>query len=362
MNSIQLNTVTAVLLVIGAVGGWIAGLLHLPISWLLGSLVAGALVVILFPDQRYLRTYAFPDKFRTLFVALIGVMIGTQVTPDLLVLAGKLPWTIGGLVLFIVIAHFGNIFIFQKLGGYDRATAFYSGTTGGLMESLVMGESAGAVSKVLVAQQFLRIVVVITVLPFGLPLWLGAPVGSAAGLSLNAPDAPPVNLPHIIAIVAAGFGGLWLARKLRFPAAQLTGPLLISASVTATGLIDLHLPMWLVACAQVVIGVSLGLRFKGMQGQMLGKSLALSLVSVSWMLGLGAVFALILERLTGFEILHLLISFAPGGVAEMSVIALSLNANPALVSLHHIARIVLTIIELTIVARLMGLGTTQDKR
>ena len=39
----------------------------------------------------------------------------------------------------------------------------------------------------------------------------------------------------------------------------------------------------------------------------------------------------------------LLISFAPGGLIEMSLIALSLNANPALVSLHHMYRILLTV-------------------
>ena len=45
----------------------------------------------------------------------------------------------------------------------------------------------------------------------------------------------------------------------------------------------------------------------------------------------------------------LLICFSPGGVTEMSMIALSLAANPAYVTLHHIYRIFLTVI-------LMGFG------
>jgi uncharacterized membrane protein AbrB (regulator of aidB expression) len=67
------------------------------------------------------------------------------------------------------------------------------------------------------------------------------------------------------------------------------------------------------------------------------------------------VIASILTRITGIEWLHLLISFAPGGVAEMSVVALSLAANPALVSLHHVARILITVFEVGLAARLLGL-------
>lgn len=37
------------------------------------------------------------------------------------------------------------------------------------------------------------------------------------------------------------------------------------------------------------------------------------------------------------------ISFAAGGVAEMSLIALSLNLSPVIVALHHLIRIFLAI-------------------
>ena len=52
----------------------------------------------------------------------------------------------------------------------------------------------------------------------------------------------------------------------------------------------------------------------------------------------------------------LLISFAPGGVTEMALIALSLQANPALVTAHHIYRIILTVIEMSVIARWKARG------
>ncbi|KUF11772.1 AbrB family transcriptional regulator [Pseudoponticoccus marisrubri] len=344
---------TGLIITLGAAGGAVAEQLGTPMPWMLGALFVSALLVTVIRPAP-LDSYRFPMGFRTFFVGLIGVMIGTQVTAELVDLAAKLPLTIAALALFVVAAHAGNVAIFRRVGGYDRATAFYSGTPGGLMESIVLGEAAGADTRILTVQQFLRIILVIVLVPTGLSLWLGQPVGSAAGGVAATAPVDPGSLLLILATAALGLAG---AQRIRLPAAQLTGPLLLAGLATMTGLLDLHLPGWMIAAAQVVIGVSLGLRFQGVDGALLRRSLGLSCLSVAFMLVLGGTFALILLPLTGIPFLHLFISFAPGGVTEMSVIALSLAANPALVSLHHVIRILMTVVELSLAARLFGLDS-----
>lgn len=345
---------TTVLVALAACGGQLATWAHLPMPWMLGSLIVTALVVLLWAPAP-LQDYHFPNGLRSVFVALIGVMIGSQVTPDLLAQAPGLALTLGALALFIACAHTANYLIFRHLGGYDRATAFYSGTPGGLMESIMMGEAAGADIRILTAQQFLRIICVITILPLGLSLWLGVPVGSASGMALS-PDAAPVSPVNVVLICVAAVLGLVLARWVHLPAAQLTGPMLLAGLATMTGVLDLHLPFWLIAVAQLMIGLTLGLRFKGTNAALLRRCVWLSLTSVAVMLVIGAGFAGALFWITGIPFLNLLISFAPGGVAEMSIVALSLAANPAFVSLHHIARILMTVIEMPLIARLFGIN------
>ena len=61
------------------------------------------------------------------------------------------------------------------------------------------------------------------------------------------------------------------------------------------------------------------------------------------MLFLAALFATALSGWVPAEFTALFISFAAGGVAEMSLIALSLNFNPVVVALHHLVRILLTV-------------------
>jgi membrane AbrB-like protein len=114
--------------------------------------------------------------------------------------------------------------------------------------------------------------------------------------------------------------------------------------VTVAGWAVIDLPNSVINFAQVVIGTSLGVRFKGMSKSAIARGIWLSLMSVTFMLALGACATVILGHVTDMQTLVLLISFAPGGVTEMSLIALSLAANPALVTLHHLVRILLTVV------------------
>jgi uncharacterized protein len=55
-------------------------------------------------------------------------------------------------------------------------------------------------------------------------------------------------------------------------------------------------------------------------------------------------FAFAVSRLTGFDATTVMLAYSPGGLAEMSLIAIALNAEVALVAAHHIIRIVLVMV------------------
>ncbi|MCM2562434.1 AbrB family transcriptional regulator [Lutimaribacter sp. EGI FJ00015] len=336
------------LVLIGGVGGTIAHWLQTPLPFMLGSLVSTALIATLF-GRVIPEGYVFPQKFRLVFLAVIGVMIGAQVSPDLIEMLPAMLVSFSAIVLFVGLAHSGNYLIFRHIGGYDRPTAFYSATPGGLLESITMGEAAGADIATLTMQQFLRIILVITLVPIGLSFWMGAPVGSAGGMTLT--HANPSDFSHLHEVVLTALVGLLLGKPLRLPARHLTGPLFAAALVAASGLAVLDLPNWMISVCQVVIGASLGMRLGGLRGHAVLRGAGLGLLSVGLMLGVGLAFSLTLEHVTGQPLDVLMVSFAPGGVTEMALIALSLNANPALVTAHHIWRIIVTVIELALFGR-----------
>ncbi|MEM8775955.1 MAG: AbrB family transcriptional regulator, partial [Pseudomonadota bacterium] len=209
---------TLMLLALSSIAAFIAEAVSVPLPFLIGPLVCTGLLAITVTG-RLPSGYQFPPRLRLFFIAIIGLTIGAQVTPELFAHVDRLILSAVALTIFVILAHALGYCVFRYIGRYDVPTAFYSAAPGGLFEAIAMGEEARADPARLTMQQFLRIIVVVTLLPFGLSLWLGEPVGSAAGMSLATADVPLEAIPLAL---LAGLAGFALGHYLRFPAKQLT--------------------------------------------------------------------------------------------------------------------------------------------
>jgi hypothetical protein len=319
--------------------------------FLLGSLAASAAYAA-WRKADFGTGYAFPHRLRMGFVAVIGALIGARVDPQFFARAAEMWISLAAVTLFVVLGHWYNYQVFRRLAGFDRVTAFFCGTPGGLIESIELGEAAGGDVRLLTLQHYLRIILVIVLLPAGLSLLHGAPLGSAGGMRLSSDASGDLSGLPLLALVCAA--GLLAAKLFRLPAGSLLGALLVSALGSAFGLWQLHSPEWVVMVAQVVVGVSLGARFIGITARMIRRSIGFALVSILGMLAIGAALAAITAPLVGEEFQVLLISMAPGGAIEMGLVALSLSVNPAFVTFHHLYRIGIAVLDVTFVSRWMG--------
>src|SRR5262249_50624652 len=111
--------------------------------------------------------------------------------------------------------------------------------------------------------------------------------------------------------------------------------------------------VWLIAAAQVVVGAMVGSRFDGVSPRMVGQAIALATVATAVLLVLAALFGQAVETTLGIPFAAALLAFAPGGLAEMSLIALSLEIDAAYVSSHHIVRIFVIVLAAPLVFRLL---------
>ncbi len=329
----------AATLAIAAAGGAIAFAVGAPLPWMLGALVATGLSAAT-GLQPLGATLAFPQRLRIAFIPVIGVLIGAAATPELIAAApGWWPALIA-VPLFVLAAHGGNYLLLRR-AGLDKPTAFFAGMPGGLIESIELGEKAGAEVRALTALQFARIAITVSSVPLIFSLIEGRALGSAAGENFGA--LAPISPWDVAVMLFCGVAGLLGAQALKLPAGQITGPIVLSAAAHLSGLTEAAPPPWLAAVAQTVIGASLGVRFAGVDRPMLARCFALSALSVSYMLALAGLFALALAAIGVAGPAASVLALSPGGVIEMGLVALSLQASPIYVTLLHIVRILATV-------------------
>ena len=327
-----------VLLCAGAGGGALALWLGLPLPFLMGGLLCTIGLTFLANSRSIALPY--PKPLRTFFVALIGSLIGSTVSPELARAAPTVSISLLAVAAYVGMAQCLGYFIFRTVGKYERVTALYAAMPGGLIEAVELGRKGGGDVFVLTLSHFLRVLFVVIIVPVLFWLVSGDVVGSAAGQGF---ERGVTGWQDLALIPAIALVGITAGRMLHLPAAHLIGPMVISATLHGTGLVSTIAPFWLLYVAQLFVGVALGAQLSGAVGSNYLTIIKTSLVSTSVMLCLSAIFALVLVKVTPLDFPALFLSLAPGGVSEMGLIALSLGISPVMVAAHHVFRIFLTV-------------------
>jgi membrane AbrB-like protein len=88
-----------------------------------------------------------------------------------------------------------------------------------------------------------------------------------------------------------------------------------------------------------VLGTVIGCRFLGAPPREILRILGLSVGATVILLTITVIFAVLVSRVAPHGVVPLLLAYSPGGLAEMSLVALALQIEVAFVAAHHIFRI-----------------------
>ncbi|MEL7469726.1 MAG: AbrB family transcriptional regulator [Pseudomonadota bacterium] len=321
-------------LAVGAVGGLIAEHFHVPLAWMLGPLffcmgasVAGLPVLV-------------PMWLRGNFMLIIGLFLGESFEGMDAEVVLRWPISIAGAVLYMPLATALTYLYYRHLVREDRMTAICSSIPGGLTAVVLISGSLGADERNVALAQSLRIAFVVCMAPlvaFGLMGY------SAPGHDLfDGQDL--ISLPDLAILTTSSVGLIWLLRNSGIPILPMICPLIASAVLRLGGVIEGVLPHWLVEVGLLVLGASVGTRFHGIPIKRLLSFGALTFGGTAILMGVAALLAIIVSALTGQDLIALLLAYAPGGVAEMSLIAFAIDADSGFVAVHHIVRIVFVMV------------------
>jgi len=315
-------------LAIGTAGGLLFHWLRLPLAWMIGAMVF--VTVVASAGIPVGMSY----RLRSVMIAVLGVMLGSAFTPEIVGHMARWSGSVAALFGYVAIGTALCMAYYRRIAGYDPVTAYFAAAPGGLSEMILMGHAMGGDERAISLSHGARILLIVLIVPFGFR-WLGgyepgAPMGAAAST---------VPLADLAILAACGLLGFFLARLARLPSAALVGPMFLSAGVHLAGLTDSRPPAEAIALAQIVIGTGVGCRFAGIAPLRIVKALGLAVGATLILLAVSAAFAAGLGPAVGMPLPGVFLAFAPGGLAEMSLIALALGVDVAYVSTHHVVRI-----------------------
>ncbi len=326
---------------VGAVGGWFFDLANVPLAWMIGALAfctAGALAGL---------PMIASQKVRQPLIAIIGVMLGAQFTPEM---AARIPeWWASAIALLVYVgASIAVLFVYFRRLGHGPVTAYCSATPGGLNEMVLVAQEMRGDYLTVALVHASRVLVTVLIVPFGFVALGLYDQGSRAPLGAAFGDIP---LDEAAVLTAGAIAGFFGARALKIPAAALTGPMIASALLHLVGASTIAPPGPLVAAAQVVVGSTLGARFAGVPIRRVLRVVLHSLGSVAIMIALTVLLAAAAAAFVDASIPALVLALAPGGLAEMSLIALALGVEAAFVAAHHVVRIALVVLVMPTIFR-----------
>lgn len=328
------RTLATMALALVAALGWSA--LALPLPWMIGPLLATALVSIAgLPASS-------PVPLRNMSQWVIATSLGLYFTPAMTQLLLPLWWMVLLAIAWALALGWGLGWFLHRFGlpGVEgsararRATSYFSGTIGGASEMTLLAEREGARSDLVAGAHSLRMLVVTVCIPFGFT-WAGL-----HGMDATVPGMREVRWPELAVLLGASGLGCLVIRALGWVNPWFIGALGTSIALSAAGIQLSAIPPEFSSAAQLVIGISLGIRFRR---EFLGQAprwIAVTVLGTVLSIAVSVGFSWAMVQLTGLNLGTLILGTAPGGIAEMAITAKVLQLGVPLVTAFQVCRLI----------------------
>ena len=312
-------------LAVGAIGGVLAFMIGVPAPWLAGSLIAT--IIAIYSNQKL----DLPDWLRTLAFILLGIQTGTAVNSDTLYRAAQWPLSIVCMSITVVIIVWACMLYYERLRKWDAATAYFASLPGALSMVILLAGPSGADMRRVTISQCVRLFFLIAALPLVILF-----ISPSTDVATATPVASSV-FEIIVLVLASAVTGL-LFERLRVPAGLILGSALASAALGLGGVIHGGAPVSILIPANVILGVMIALRFKGISLRELATVFGDGFAGFAIAMVIAVAGAAFTAFVAGLPFALTLLAFAPGGLEAMTIMAFALNLDPAYVAAHQVAR------------------------
>lgn len=307
-------------------GAAIALWIDIPLPWLLGPLfVTAALRLASMPVAAY-------KPLRSVGQWVIGVSLGLYFSPEITDLV-LMHWYVIliGMLIPLILAVYGT-WILRTLGNSDLKTAWFSSAIGGASEMSILAERYGGRVDLVASAHSLRILAVVILIPFGFEAWgiVGTDTSLLAGKQIV------LEQLGMVAVVSLASGFLFVRLGISNP--WVLGPLLGTAVLTVSGVVSTAFPGWLSSIGQLLIGWSLGDRYRPAFFKAAPRFLSAVAVFTVGAVAMVALLGWSVSFISDLPLATIWLGMSPGGLAEMAITAKVLHLGVPFVTAMQVSR------------------------
>ena len=321
----------------------VADYFNIPLAWMLGPMIITSIAAL-----SGLKVN-MPKIALSSILIILGLHIGNYIDQNLFNQMVNWIWTSVIMLFYIIICILIVSKYLQKFSGYGKNASIFSAAPGALGPLLILAENEKSDLSQVATSHLIRLIIIITVIPF---IIVNNTVTET--LILNEFDYIGQNHLNLVLLIIASLVFIFIFDKIKIPAALLSGTLFASGLLQITGVASYKLPDASINFCLLILGASVGCRFAEKTIKEIANNSLHSLVATTILVILGLVAAYVATFFVDTNILTLILSFSPGGIYEVAVIAIAFDLEPDFVAFHHIIRLLFILFTVPIFLKLLN--------
>jgi len=227
-------------------------------------------------------------------------------------------------------------------------TSIFSAAPGALGPLMILAEYEKSDLSQVATAHLIRLIIIITLFPF-----IIVSLYPAEALELEKFDYMSQNHWNLVLLIIVSLIFIFFFDKFKVPAALLSGTLVASGVLQIFDIASYKLPDASINFCLLILGASVGCRFANKTFKEVASNSFHGLVATILLVLLGLGAAYIATFFVDNNFLSLILSFCPGGIYEVAVIAIAFDLEPDFVAFHHIIRLLFILFIVPIILRLV---------
>jgi len=195
----------------------------------------------------------------------------------------------------------------------------------------------------------IRLIIIITIFPFIVNSFY-----DVKGIEIAQEVIENQSLKQLLILIFSSIILIYFFDKLKIPAALLSGTLIASGFLQITEIATYQISPDIIDYCLLVLGASVGCRFADKTFSEIGRNALHSFVATFLLVVLGVIAALVAGLIIDKNFFTLFLSYCPGGIYEVAVIAIFFDLDPEFVSFHHIIRLLMILFIVPVILKIIS--------